>query len=223
MQVRTPTGLADTLALAAILAGFVTLVPTPASAHPHVTVAHSAAVVFDKGTIVAIDHVWYFDEFYTAMAIEGLDTNKDGVYSREELAELATTNTEGLKDFDYFTHATLAGQPLKVSAPKTSWSEHKDGMLSLHFRLPLETPVQADAKNFAVSIYDPSYFIAFDLVKKDAVKLDGAPKGCTFVVGVPKPEADQAKKLSESFFEQLGGGAAGLGIAKTISVACTGK
>ena len=51
----------------------------------------------------ACSHKWMFDEFYTAMAIEGLDKNKDGVYDREELAELAKVNIEGLKDFAYFT------------------------------------------------------------------------------------------------------------------------
>ena len=33
------------------------------------------------------------------MAVEGLDTNKDGKYSREELAELAKVNVTSLKDF----------------------------------------------------------------------------------------------------------------------------
>jgi ABC-type uncharacterized transport system substrate-binding protein len=210
------------LAAALSCAMAVAVVSSPVIAHPHVTVTHTASLVFDKGTIVAIDHAWYFDEFYSAMAVDGLDTNKDGTYSREELADLAKTNAEGLKDFDYFTHPTLANKPLKVVPPTTYWSEFKDGMLSLQFRLPLEQAVLADAKGFAFAIYDPSYFIAFDLAKKDAVKLDGAPKGCALAVGVPKQEADQAKKLSDSFFEQLGSGA-GLGIAKTITLTCGGK
>ena len=62
--------------------------------------------MFDKGAITGIDQVWFFDEFYTAMAVEGLDTNKDGKYSREELHELAKTNMEGLKEFGYFTFPT---------------------------------------------------------------------------------------------------------------------
>jgi hypothetical protein len=53
--------------------------------------------------ITGIRQAWTFDEFYTAMAVEGLDTNKDGVYSKEELAPLAKVNVESLKEFDYFT------------------------------------------------------------------------------------------------------------------------
>jgi ABC-type uncharacterized transport system substrate-binding protein len=195
---------------------------TPASAHPHVTVTHRATVVFEKGAIVAIDHVWFFDEFYSAMAVEGLDTNKDGTYSREELAELSKTNAEGLKDFDYFTFPTQGGNALKVATPTAYWSEYKDAQLSLHFRLPLEKPVVPDASAFQFSVYDPTYFIAFDIVKKDPVKLaDGAPANCKIDVAVPKQEADAAKKLNESFFEQLGGGNFGLGLAKTVTVACS--
>lgn len=197
-----------------------TVMGAPASAHPHVTVANRTSVVFEKGAVVALDHVWYFDEFYSAMAVEGLDTNKDGVYSREELAELTKTNAEGLKDFDYFTHAKSGDTALKVAAPTEAWSEFKDGQLSLHFRLPLEAPV-ADPKGFQVAVFDPTYFIAFDLVKTDPVSLIGAPTGCKADVGVPKQEADAAKKLGESFFEQLGGGNYGLSLAKTVTVVCS--
>jgi ABC-type uncharacterized transport system substrate-binding protein len=194
---------------------------TRAVAHPHVSVTHTATVVFDKGAIIAIDHVWYFDEFYSAMAVEGLDTNKDGKYSREELADLAKTNADGLKDFDYFTFPTLAGQALKVKEPSTQWSEFKDGKVSLHFRLPLEQPVATTTKGFQFSVYDPSYFISFDFAKTQPVTLDdNAPKTCKVDVSVPKQEADQAKKLGESFFDQLGGGNYGLGVAKTVSVSC---
>ena len=76
---------------------------TGAAAHPHVYITFETTVLYDKGTFAGVRHKWMFDEFYTTMAIEGLDKNKDGVYDREELAELAKVNIEGLKDFAYFT------------------------------------------------------------------------------------------------------------------------
>jgi ABC-type uncharacterized transport system substrate-binding protein len=196
----------------------------PARAHPHVTVQHAASIVFENNALVAIDHVWTFDEFYSAMAVDGLDANKDGKYSREELADLAKTNAEGLKEFEYFTHAQSGGQTVKMAEPKTYWMEHKDGTLRLHFRLPLDKPMAADGKPFEFTVYDASYFIAFDMAEKDPMTLaDGAPKTCIIKVGVPQQEADQAKKLNDSFFNQLGGASYGLGIAKTVTVTCGGK
>ena len=57
--------------------------------------------------ITGIRHHWTFDEFYTAMAMQGLDTDGDGVYSKEELEPLAKVNVESLKEFDYFTFVHL--------------------------------------------------------------------------------------------------------------------
>jgi len=113
---------------------------TEAAAHPHVYITFETTVLYDKGTFAGVRHKWMFDEFYTTMAIEGLDKNKDGVYDREELAELAKVNIEGLKDFAYFTFPALAGKELAVGEARDYWLEHKDGLLSLHFTLPFATP-----------------------------------------------------------------------------------
>ena len=130
----------------------------PAVAHPHVSVIASVTVNIEKGVIGSISHVWTFDEFYTAQALDGLPKNKDGLYGRAELAELAKVNVEGLKEFGYFTFPTLAKAELKVGDPAADayWLEHKDGVLSLHFTVPLEKPVLTDAKGFELTITDPA-------------------------------------------------------------------
>lgn len=97
-----------------------------ALAHPHVWVTTETTVLYENGTIVGLRQKWSFDEFYTSMALQGLDTNNDGVYDRGELAELAKVNMEGLKEFDYFTTVKLATDKLKLGAPKDVWLEHTD-------------------------------------------------------------------------------------------------
>ena len=67
-------------------------------------------VLYDKGAFTGLQQKWTFDEFYTAMAIEGLDKNNDGIYDREELSELAKVNIDGMKEFGYFTYPLLAGR-----------------------------------------------------------------------------------------------------------------
>lgn len=107
--------------LAGLLAGL-----GGAAAHPHVWVSTETEVLFEQGAIVGLRHRWTFDEFYSAMAVQGLDTNNDGIYDRKELAELAKVNIDGLRDFSYFTNAQLAGQGLKFAAPKDYWLEQID-------------------------------------------------------------------------------------------------
>lgn len=90
----------------------------PVAAHPHVWITVEAVVVYEQGKVAAIQHTWTFDEMYTTMAIQGLDTNNDGNYDRKELAELAKVNMEGLKEFAYFTQVNLGNQAIATEDPK---------------------------------------------------------------------------------------------------------
>ena len=204
----------------------------PALAHPHVFVVATATVNIEHDAITSIAHTWAFDEFYTAMALEGIAKNKDGGYGRAELAELAKVNVDGLKEFGYFTFATLGKTEVKVGEPKEGdyWLDYTGGALSLHFTVPLEKPVPISAKEFSkgfsVVITDPSYFIAFELSDKDPPKLNAdAPKTCKVAVDVPKEETASAdeKRLTGAFAQQMVPAPTGMGgVAKAIQVSCGG-
>ncbi len=202
------------------LAAIAVAAPTYVEAHPHVWVDVKTTVVYADGNVKGFEHRWTFDDMYTAMAIQGLDKNGDGTYDREELAELTQVNIDGLKEFDYFTYPKLGETALKIGAPRDYWLEHANGILTLHFLLPLEAPVMANAQGFNFQVYDPSYFIAFDLAEKTPIQLSaGAPVGCKPDVGIPQADTAQAQQLGESFFQQLGGDF-GLSLAKTVSIQC---
>ena len=163
------------------------------------------------------------------MAVEGLDTNKDGVYSKEELKPLAQVNVEGLKDFDYFTFVHFEGEDgksLKLKPPIDYWAEYEKGVLTLHLTLPLETPVDTHGKAVSVDVYDPSFFVAFGFATEGPTKLVGADsKGCTAEIEQPDPQAAaDAKALTESFFSQLGPSSNfGSQFAQTVTVKCKDK
>ena len=213
---RNATGLVAMAAATALMAA-----PRPAAAHPHVWVQVETTVVYDKGTVSGLRHRWTFDELYTTMAIQGLDANGDGTYDRKELAELAQVNIDGLKEFDYFTFAKLGGQALKLAAPTDYWLEMKDGALSLTLTLPLAQPVLAEAEGFNFSVTDPSYFIAFDLVKDNPVRLgDGAPQGCEAKIVEAQQDQEELQRLGQAFQTELGGAAPAIGLQKAISVSC---
>lgn len=192
---------------------------TPAAAHPHIWVISKVEVVYEKEQIAAIQHHWTFDEFYTAQETMNLDTNNDKVFSREELAGLAKVNMEGLKDFDFFTAAQVGKQVVGFDAPIDPWLEHKNGVLTLHFKLPLKTPVKAAEKGFKFAVYDPSSFIAFELDKGDAITLTGAPQGCRIDIGELSPSSDQ-KSLTGAMTEQLGSAVLGVPTIPSAAVIC---
>lgn len=179
---------------------------TAAHAHPHVWVTMQETVLYDKGTITGLQQAWTFDEIYTQQAIEGLDKNGDGKYDREELKELAQVNIDGLKEFEYFTFAKLGDTALKFKPPVDYWLDHTDkGILTLHFTLPLEQPVSAEATGFNFAVFDSSYFIAFDYAETDPVKLGtNAPSSCKAAIN-EAPEDEDTQKLNDAFSTALGG------------------
>ena len=175
---------------------------TGAEAHPHVWVTVKTTVLFKGGAIVGLQQHLTFDEFYAAMAIEGLDKNNDGVYDRQELAPLAQVNMDGMKEFKYFTFAKLGDAAVELSPPTDYWLEYTNKLLTLYFTLPLAKPVPATAKGFAFSTYDASFFIAFELAEKAPIALQGdVPKGCE--VTIAKYDGD-SERLSDAFKRQFG-------------------
>jgi len=205
-----------------LAASFAAVLAPLASAHPHVWVTARAQAVFNlKGEIAALRHTWTFDEMYSAFVTEG--QGKDGaLMTKEELAPLAKSNVESLAEFDYFTFAKAGGKSVEFGEPEDySLEEQKDKRVVLRFTLPLKPPVSA-SKAFSFQVYDPTYFVAFEMEKTNPVSMTGAQKGCSVnVLGAnPLAEAD-TKKLTESFFSGLSPGYDfGVKLASRVIVAC---
>jgi ABC-type uncharacterized transport system substrate-binding protein len=202
-----------------IAAGCLAL-PSEVSAHPHVWVTVRTAVLFKDNAIVGLQQNWTFDEFYAAMAIEGLDKNNDGTYDRQELAPLAKVNMDGIKEFRYFTFAKVGGAAVDLSPAPDYWLEYANKLLTLHFTLMLAQPVAVPVKDFAFSTYDESFYIDFELAEKDAVSLQGdAPKGCS--AAIAKGD-DGTQSLADAFRQQLGDTKYGGTLGQPVRVECAG-
>lgn len=252
--------------------------PLPAAAHPHVWVEVQTTVEAERGAFTGVRQRWTFDEYYSSMAIEGLETDKTGAISPAALAELAKVNMEGLKEFGYFTVARLgsqtlsfveptdyaltqatsetpppgsqndpsaqppAGQPSSGDASKNAagaggnfWGRAWDSLLGkgepptldpqkpkvlvLEFLLKLEQPVLAEAEGLRVATADPTFFIWFELAKKDPARLSGAPAGCVAEVQEAGAEGSDTQRSGETFFNTVGGAGSGSS-GKTIAVKC---
>jgi ABC-type uncharacterized transport system substrate-binding protein len=190
-----------------------------AQAHPHVWVTAASELIFAAdGSITGVRHAWTFDDMFSAYALQGIKTRKKGAYSREELAPLAQTNMDSLKEFAFFTFARMDNKKQKFADPIDYYLEYKDASLVLHFTLPFRTPVKIG--QLALEIFDPSYFVDFSLQKKDPIHLVGAPATCTLVVQRPSDGSAAALKLNEDTF--LNGENANYGamFANKISVNC---
>ena len=193
----------------------------PALAHPHVYVTMKSEIVYDaEGRVTGIRHAWTFDDMFSAYATQGLESKEKGVFTREELKELAEVNVTSMKELDFFSQAKLNGKKAEFDAPVDYWLDFKDSLLTLNFTLPVKGPVKT--QDLALEIYDPVYFVSFSFADKDPVAMAGAPAKCKLTVFNPDAAASGASKpLSESFFNKLDANAAfGAQFANKISVKC---
>lgn len=191
-------GLAALLALAACL-----VLPRAALAHPHVWVVMTSELVYGAdGTITGVRHAWTFDDMFSTYATQGLESKQKGVFTREELKDLAEVNVTSLKEYDFFTYAKLDGKKSPFVDPVDYWLEFKDSMLTLYFTLPLKTP--AKAKGIEIEVYDPSYFVDFSFADKSPFVLKNPPGDCKVAMKKPTEEetSSQLQKLTESSFAQ---------------------
>lgn len=209
------------LALLVGLAATAALCPAPARAHPHVFVAVKSDLVFDReGRVSAVRHAWTFDDMYSAFAVQGM--GKDGVPSSEELQALAKINVEQLLEANFFTFIRAGGRRAEFGQAtdyRITMDEKK--LITLHFTAPLKEPASA-GRAFVMQVYDPTYFVAFELEKNAPVRLTAAPQGCSLNILQPPPLAeDDARRLNDSMGTNVSPGSEfGIKLAARVVVAC---
>jgi ABC-type uncharacterized transport system substrate-binding protein len=201
------------LALAGLLAA------AGADAHPHVWITMTTELIYAAdGSVTGIGHHWVFDDMYSAFAVQGIEGKEKGKFTREELADLAKINIEQLKEFDYFTVVHADGVKLPLNPPVSDyWLDYKDEVLTLNFTLPFKAPVKAHA--LKVDVYDPTFFISFELAKDTPVRLVNAPAQCKLDVQPPqKLTFWEEKKLAEEAADNPSNW--GAAFANKIQVTC---
>jgi len=201
--------------LALILAAFATA--SPAAAHPHVWITAKSQILYaPDGTVTGVRHAWTFDDMFSTYALQGLEQKVKGTFSREELAPLAQTNVESLKEFGFFTFAKADGSKQRFLEPVDYFLDFKDGLLTLNFTLPAKAPFKA--RQLVLEVFDKAFFIDFKYTEKDPVTLTGAPADCKMAFQRPNDGSAAAQKLGEQSFGE--GGSFGLMFANKITVDC---
>jgi ABC-type uncharacterized transport system substrate-binding protein len=202
-----------------LLAAGITIGAATADAHPHVWITAKSEVVYaPDGSISGVRHAWTFDDMFSTYALQGIETKTKGVYSREQLAPLAQTNVENLKEFGFFTFAKADGKKQKFAEPIDYYLEYRDDALTLHFMLPAKAPFKA--RQTALEVFDPAFFIDFKFDEKDPIKLVGAPADCKLQFQRPNDGTANAQRLNENNFANGDNSNYGAMYANKILVDC---
>jgi ABC-type uncharacterized transport system substrate-binding protein len=194
-----------------------------ARAHPHVWVTMTSEVLYaPDGSVTGVRHAWTFDDMFSAFATQGLDQKTKGQFTRDELQPLAKVNVDSLQEYAYFTYLKVDGKRQKDALldPVDYYLEYdpNETVLTLHFTLPLKTPVRAKA--LEVEVFDPEFFIDFGFAEKNQVQLVNAPAQCSLAVAKPHDDFfSAAARLDKSMAWEANAGM-GASFANRVTVTC---
>lgn len=165
-----------------LVAAVITLLLMKASsafAHPHAFIDAKIAVHFNDAKITRLSVMWWFDEGYSATLVGVFDGDHDGKLSSTEAATFAVHMEKVLAAHHYFVDLLTGSKRWSVNrAEKMTAAIEDDGRLRLTFDLVLPAPV--DPRVFAVSVYDPTYYIEVGFAAKaPASFVGGLDPGCT--------------------------------------------
>ena len=198
-------------ALVALAAAVLSTVP--AAAHPHVFVTASVQFVGDDSDhLTAIRTAWVFDELFSSSLLFDFDANGDGTLDDDELNAVAGTVLGSAKEYDFFTVLKSAGSDnpgatLALSPPDHFSARFEQGHLAILTQMRPEKPVPLAAAELTLSIYDPSYYVSFDVGSEEQVKLTGLPAACRATL-----DADHPSESATAWMNQV----AGLGKSQSI-------
>ena len=193
-----------------------------ASAHPHVWVTVRTHVEFEGAKVTALVHDWVFDEMYSSFATQGL-APKGQLVTRDIFAPLAQENAGSLAQVGYYTTLKLDGKVQEFAPVTEYWMEERpDHLVTFHVRMNLKEPKPV-GRFGSLLVADPEFYIDFEFDDPpNGVIFDHAPEGCSNSLAKPKTlEADDKKKLDESFFTNLSPGSDfGFKMASRAIIAC---
>lgn len=149
---------------AAVVAALIPLLQTmPARAHPHVWVTAEATPETVDDRVTAIQLRWAFDPMLSAVLIQDFDRNADGRYDADEQAALTAELLKNMSEYGYFTHVQVDASFIELAGVDGMAAEIGDKVVTMTFRARLTEPVDPRKHRITIGVYDPEYYIAFDL------------------------------------------------------------
>ena len=135
----------------------------------------SSLVAIDfKGTsLERISVEWTFDELFSQMILADYHPGKDGAFAEAEAAALKKGAFDNLRNYHYFLAFYLGGKRIALPPIEDFTPSVRDGRLVYAFLLPLRLPITAAPLELRITIYDDTYYVAFDKMSPSEVALRG--------------------------------------------------
>ncbi|MFD2236419.1 DUF1007 family protein [Aureimonas populi] len=169
-----------------------------ALAHPHVFAeARMEIVGTPEGRLASVRNIWRMDELFSSSVLFDFDRNRDGRLDEEELDAIGAVVRESLAEWGFYTFVEIAGREVKMRAPDQIRTLYQEGQLLMFFEMAADEEIDLKATPATFSVFDDSFFVAFDFAGEGAFQLLDMPGNCAMAVDVPDPDAAAQEWMAE--------------------------
>ena len=153
---------------------FAAVAALPVAAHPHVFINNKMTMLFDNGKLEGMTFRWTFDDMFSSMILADFKPDAKGNFSAKVTSGIKEGAFDNLENYHYFLAFLIDSRPLKkIPIQRFTPSVVEGGKLVYDFFVPLNLPVTTQEQTVRVTVYDDSYYVAFDLMHTDDVTLKG--------------------------------------------------
>jgi ABC-type uncharacterized transport system substrate-binding protein len=149
----------------------------PAFSHPHVFVNNRMTVTFDADALQGIAFTWTFDDMFSNMILSDYDPKHTGHFDAAQVKALKQGAFDNLENYHYFVALAVGKKPVShFRIDRFTPSVTAENKLVYSFFIPLKVPVQPTDQSVRLTVYDDSYYVAFDLLHLDDVTVQAGPE-----------------------------------------------
>jgi ABC-type uncharacterized transport system substrate-binding protein len=122
--------------------------------------------LFDEGVLKGITFHWKFDAMFSSMILTDYKPDTDGQYGATGISAIKANAFDNLENYHYFLALFLGDKPLpKFRIEKFTPSVIDEKRLVYSFFVPLNLKVLPKNQTVRVTVYDDSYYVAFEPMK----------------------------------------------------------
>ena len=133
-------------------------------------------LLFDPSGVMGVRMEWRFDEMYSStLRTDYTDTPKGPITAKDVLS-LRDTHFAPVASKHFFTVASLNGQPVTLDQFTDFTAKFVDEKAVYSFTILLKGLKPAARNTLEVSVFDPEYYIDFELAADQPVKPVGGQK-----------------------------------------------
>jgi len=148
----------------------------PASAHPHVFINNRMTVVFDGRMLQGISFIWTFDEMFSNMILSDYDPKHTGQFDAAQAKALKQGAFDNLENYHYFVAIAMGKKQVgHFKIEQFTPSVTDKNKLVYTFFIPLKVALQPTDQTVRLTVYDDSYYVAFDLLHLEDVTVQAGP------------------------------------------------